>query len=179
MKNTLDELCDLCKEETTVKIGNRTGLKLTTIGTLQAILEQEDGTKVEVMLKNVAYVPELASNLLSIIKALENNFKLSNKGNILILSKGSKTIKFDNFRKTRKGYCPGIKMKVKIPHENANVAQSLTYLEAHQWFGHPGEEITRATATKLGWKLTTKTEECEACPIRKTHQKTLKKLLEK
>ena len=41
-------------------------------------------------------------------------------------------------------------MKVKIPHENANVAQSLTYLEAHQWFGHPGEEITRATATKLG-----------------------------
>ena len=78
----------------------------------------------------MAYVPDLTANLFSITKALENSFKLSNKENIMILSKGSKTIKFDNLQKTGKGYCPGI--KIKIPDEIANVAQTLTYSEAHQ-----------------------------------------------
>ena len=68
------------------------------------------------------------------------------------------------------------KIKIKFPDEIANVAQTLTYSEAHQKFGHPGEEVTRATATKLGQKLTTKTEECEACPIGKAHQKKLNKI---
>ena len=63
-------------------------------------------------------------------------------------------------------------MKVKIPHKNANVAHTLTDLEAHQRFGHPGKEVTRATSTKLSWKQILKTQQCEACLIRKACQKT-------
>ena len=173
IKNTLDGLYNLQKEETTVKIGNGLKLKSTTIGSLKGVVEQNDGTKINVVLNNVAYVPELTANLFSITKALQNGFKFSNEENIMILSKGLKTIKFDNLQKTGKGYCPGIK----IPDEIANVAQTLTYSEAHQKFGHPGE-VTRATATKLGWKLTTKTEECEACLIGKACQKNLNKIAE-
>ena len=44
MKNYLEGLYDLCKEDTIVKIGNGTGLKLTTVSTLKAIVQQEDGT---------------------------------------------------------------------------------------------------------------------------------------
>jgi hypothetical protein len=48
MKNTLDGLFDLLKEETSVKFGNGTGLKSTTVGTLKATVEQADGTNIDV-----------------------------------------------------------------------------------------------------------------------------------
>ena len=60
MKNSLEGLYDLCEEETTNRIGNRTEIKSTTIGTLKAIVEQEDGTKFDITLKDVVYVPELS-----------------------------------------------------------------------------------------------------------------------
>jgi hypothetical protein len=58
-------------------------------------------------------------------------------------------------------------MKTKTPQESAYIAQVLTYTEAHQKLGHPGETVTKATANKIGWKVTMKTEECESCPIGK------------
>ena len=67
-------------------------------------------------------------------------------------------------------------MKVKIPQKNANMAQIMSYSEAHQKFGHPGEELTKATAMKLGWKLSSKTEECGSCPIGNDCQKKLNKI---
>jgi hypothetical protein len=72
MKNTLDGLFDLHKEETIVKIGNETELKSTTVKTLKATAEQADGTKIDVTLKFFAYVPELETNLFSITKAREH-----------------------------------------------------------------------------------------------------------
>ena len=166
MTHTLNSLFNLKKEKTTIKIGNGTGLNLTIVGTLKATVEQEDGTRLKVTLKNVAYVPELTSNLFSITKAMENGYKLSNKGNIMILSKGSKVLKFENLQKTKNGYCPGIKMIIKIPYEKVNIAQAKDYLEAHQLLGHPGMETTITTAAKLGWKLAPNAEECEACSHR-------------
>jgi hypothetical protein len=77
MKNTIDGLFDLRKEETIVNIGNGEGLKSTIFGTLRATVEQTDGSKIDVILKNVAYVPELTRNLFSITKAMENGFKVS------------------------------------------------------------------------------------------------------
>jgi hypothetical protein len=115
----------------------------------------------------VAYVPELSINLLSITKAMENGFQVSNQGNIMSLTKGSVMIKFDKLQKTKNRFCPSILMKIKTPHKSAYVAQMITYTEAHQKLGHPGEEVTKATANKLGWKLAKKTEECESCPIGK------------
>ena len=42
MKNSLEGLYDLRKEETTMRIGNGTGLKSTITDTLKATVEQED-----------------------------------------------------------------------------------------------------------------------------------------
>jgi hypothetical protein len=66
MKNTLEGLYDLREEETTIQIGNGKSLKSTTIRTLKATVHQLDGTTVDIKLNNVAYVPELSINLLSI-----------------------------------------------------------------------------------------------------------------
>ena len=58
MKNTLDGLYNLFKEETIVKIGNADRLTLSIVGTLKVTVEQVDRSKIEVTLKNVAYVPK-------------------------------------------------------------------------------------------------------------------------
>ena len=55
-------------------------------------------------LKNAAFVPELATNLFSITKAMENGFEVSSKGNIMRLSKGSKMVKFDRLQTTKNGF---------------------------------------------------------------------------
>ena len=62
-----------------------TTVKSTVVGTLKATVEQKDGSKIDVILKNVAYVPELTRNLFSITKAMENGFKISSVGNLLRL----------------------------------------------------------------------------------------------
>ena len=173
MKNTMEGLYDLREENTTVHIGNGKSLNSTMIGTLKATVQQLDGTTIDVKLNNVVYVPELSINLLSITKAIENGFQVSNEGNIMSLTKGSMTIKFDKIQKTKNGFCPGIIMKTKLTQESAYIAQIMTYTEGHQKLGHPGEELTKATANKIGWKMTKKTEECESCPIGKARQKNL------
>ena len=171
MKNTIDGLFDLRKEETIVRIGNGEGLKSTTVGTLRAIVEQADRTRLDVTLKNVAYVPELSTNLFSITKAMENGFEISSKGNIMSLSKGSKMVKFDRLQKTKNGFCPGIHMRVKVHYENANFASQIAYSEAHQKLGHPGEETTRATAKKLGWNVTIKNKNVKHVLLEKPARK--------
>ena len=71
MTNTLDGLFNLQKEETIVKIGNGEKLMSSIVGTLKATVKQVEGSKLDVTLKNVVYVPELTRNLFSVTKALE------------------------------------------------------------------------------------------------------------
>ena len=77
-------------KKTPAKIENGVRLKSTIVGTLKATVDQADGSKTDVKLKNVAYVPELTRNLFSITKAIDKGFKVLNIANILRLSKGSK-----------------------------------------------------------------------------------------
>ena len=67
-------------------------------------------------------------------------------------------------------------MKTVVPQKIANIVQIKTYSEIHQKLGHPGEEITKATANKIGMKISKKIEKCESCPIGKTQQKNLSKI---
>jgi hypothetical protein len=66
-------------------------------------------------------------------------------------------------------------MKARISQESAHIAQTMTYSEAHQKLGHPGEEFTKATAIKIGYKMTKKIEECKSCLFGKAQQKKLNK----
>ena len=163
MKNTLEGLYDLREEETTIQIGNGKNLKSTTTGTLKATVQQLDGTAVDVKLENVAYVPELSINLFSITKAIGKGFQVSNKGNIMRLTKGLMTIKFDKLQKTKNGFCPGILMKTKIPQESAHTAQMMTSAEAHQKLGNSGKK-SHKIATKGSRQMDSlKLKECEVC----------------
>ena len=176
MKYTLDGLTDLTKTETTISVGNGTKLKSTITGTFKGTVVQKDGTEKDITLHNVAYVPSLTYNLLSITKALENGFHISNEEKIMVLRKENFVIKFDRIKKTNAGYCPGILIKLRVYYETANTAivnHNVDYHEAHQKLGHPGHDTTRATALKLGWTLTKEEKPCESCPIGKARQKNL------
>ena len=163
MTNTLDGLFNLQNEETTVKIGNGERLTSSIVGTLKATVEQVDGSKIEVILKNVAYVPELTRNLFSITKALENGFKLSNKGNIMILSKGTKMVKFDRLQRTKNGFCPGIQMRIKVDHEKANFASGTHDSGGHQKFENSGQKLSKITPKGPSGIDSLKLEDCEFC----------------
>jgi hypothetical protein len=75
IKNTMEGLYDLREEETTVQMGNGKSLKLTTIRTIKATVQQLDGTTADIKLNNMFYIPELSINLLSITSAMETVFK--------------------------------------------------------------------------------------------------------
>jgi hypothetical protein len=170
MKYTLDGLTDLTKTETTVSVGNGTKLKSIITGTFKGTVVQKDGTEKDITLHNVAYVPSLTYNLLSITKALENGFHISNKEKIMVLRKENFVIKFDRIKRTNASYCPGILLKSRVYCKMANTAivnQNVDYHEAHQKLGHLGHDTTRATALKLGWTLTKEEKPCESCPIGK------------
>ena len=73
-------------------------------------MNQINGSKFDVMLKEVKYVPELWVNLFSINKALKNGFKLSNDGISICLSKGPVSLSFDQIIPTTNGFVTGVKM---------------------------------------------------------------------
>ena len=79
MKATIEGLVDLVKTDTIINVGNSNKLKSSISGTFKGTVIQEDGTTVDIILFNVAYVPQLTHNLLSITKALEGEFKISIK----------------------------------------------------------------------------------------------------
>lgn len=169
MKATMDGLTDLIKTETTINVGNGNKLKSYISGTFKGTVIQEDGTTVDITLFNVAYVPKLTHNLLSITKALEAGFKISNQKRILELRQNKCVIKFDRIQDTNKGYSQGIYMKARN-FEMVNTAITkvdVKYELAHQLLGHPGHNTTRATALKLGWTISQEKEPCMSCPIGK------------
>jgi hypothetical protein len=72
------------------------------LGTFKGTVIQEDGTTVDITLLDVAYVLKLTFNLLSITKALERGFKLSNLGKIMELRQDKCVIKFNRIKNTNK-----------------------------------------------------------------------------
>ena len=71
IKYTLDGFTDLTKAETIIIVGNGTKLKSKITETFKSTVVQRDGTEQDRVLHNVAYVPSLTYNLLSITKAFE------------------------------------------------------------------------------------------------------------
>jgi hypothetical protein len=66
-------------------------------------VEQQFTREEIVKLNDIMYVPKLRHNLFSLTKGITEGGKLTNKGNILVLSYDNHKIKFDYPIKTKKG----------------------------------------------------------------------------
>ena len=130
------------------------------------------------MFENVYYVPELWTNLFSIICAIKKGFKISNKGFNIILTKGNFEITFDRVMHTPNGFVIGVEI-VPIVDENAHPAltkgSKVNVQKLHEMLGHASEDVVRKTAKYYGWELFGKFEKCENCAISKAKQKGVSK----
>ena len=110
MKNILEGISKLIGHKSIIYIGNREGLKPEIIETFHGTFKQEDCTKQNIVLNNMAYVPELTPNLFSITISLKRGCKLTNKYEVMILNNGSIIIEFDDNQQFGSGFSPGVKV---------------------------------------------------------------------
>jgi hypothetical protein len=110
MGNSQEGMTDIEEVVQYIMIGNGKKLQVNKIGTLHRTVFQEDGTSMDIELKGYKYVPQLQVNLFSITKALDQGWDLSNKGVIMILTKGKASLTFDKIFKTDTGKVVGIEL---------------------------------------------------------------------
>jgi Zinc knuckle len=142
-------------EEITVGNGNKMLAKK--LGSLRCIVQQKNGEKCVVVLKDIKLVPELWVNLFSISNALKCGFNLGNEDVVMKLMQGNTTLYFDRMLKTKNEFVLGIKL---LPILGNNIA--TTAVEArkvkpkininnlHKMLGHFGEVTTRMTGKSFG-----------------------------
>jgi 3-deoxy-D-manno-octulosonate 8-phosphate phosphatase KdsC-like HAD superfamily phosphatase len=74
----------------------------------------------DIQLKGYKYAPQLHVNLFSITKALDQDWMISNKGVIIILSKGRAKLQFDKIFTTNSGKVIGVELLARQPNINNN-----------------------------------------------------------
>ena len=113
MMNQDKGMFNIREVNTSVKVGNGESLKCKKIGDVRIKMKQKDGKKdVETILKDVMFVPELTTNLLSIGKALKQGWELRSKGEEFFLSKGRNTVNFDKNLVSNFGKVLGVDVEV-------------------------------------------------------------------
>ena len=147
-------------------------------GSYKGTIIQKDGTKIQVTLDNVCFVPNLICNLFSITSALSKGWKLSNDGRILKVSNGNSVIRFDQIIGKKNGHLCGVRIMPRATEDVVMVANQgvkHTIKKAHQMLGHPSVQKTISTAKTLGWRVEENKLTCIDCNIGKAKQKNIKK----
>jgi hypothetical protein len=83
-----------------VQIGDGMTLHATKIGRKHLTVISKDGSKMNVVLQDYKYVPDLWVNLFALMKCLKNGWGIGNEGFVLLLRKGTMEIWFDRGRDT-------------------------------------------------------------------------------
>jgi hypothetical protein len=84
----------------------------TKVGSLKFGVIQTNGSRLDITLHEVKFIPELWVNLFSINKALKHGYLLINQGLSICLSKGSVSVTFDRVMRTTYGSVSGVKLLV-------------------------------------------------------------------
>jgi hypothetical protein len=152
------------------------------IGSLRCTVQQKNGEKCVVVLKDVKFVPELRVNPLSTSKALKNGFNLVNEDAVMKLIKGNTTLYFDIILKTKNRFVLGIKLLTMLGNNIATtevrankVKPKININNLHKMLGHCGEVATRMNGKSFGYDVEGDYKACEACSVAKTRQKNINK----
>jgi hypothetical protein len=128
-----------------------------------------------IIITEVLYVPDLFVNLISLVKAISNpNNSLSSDqgGNIALKLGNNCNIVFDNPLMNGTGKLLGVEIIPLGETNTESVTVAQAYDHVHEVLGHPGEQVTRATAKHLGIDLKRgHTDTCVNCAIAKARQK--------
>ena len=175
-------MTDVKKIDSIISVGNGDELRATKIGDKHITIHQEDGTKVNIVLKDFKYVPNLSANLFSITKSMQQGWSLSNKGIKIILKKSGKTVMFDRMMKTGKGVIIGAHITSRVMEQANFTTATLDKLkkidvnEFHKIVGHPSEKVMHQTAKFYNVKLEGTFKPCVECALAKSRQKNVAKV---
>jgi hypothetical protein len=97
--------------------------------------------------------------LFSIGKALKNDFNLSSNGEIIKLSKGNVTLKFNKVVRTKDGFVPGIKFLPVLGDVGTSVLETnkhemIDVNNLHKILVHCGEVNARPSGKAYGYEVT-------------------------
>jgi hypothetical protein len=95
MTNSLDGMFNLKSVTLAVQVGTGNTISCTQIGDKRVMIRQKDGRCTFVVLKNVKYLPNFFTNLLSITTLLKNGWMISNVGVLITLTLGALSFTFD------------------------------------------------------------------------------------
>ena len=111
----------------------------TKIGKIRMTALQVDGSTADVVLQGVKYVPGLDMNLFSVMRSLDQGWKISNDKTHMMLHKNKITIKFDRECPTKNGRLVGINLVPRTRSKEGEVAMQAV----------EGNDDTKPTKT---WK---------------------------
>jgi hypothetical protein len=146
---------DLKNYTTSITVGNNSAMMSEKIGKYKGMVLQQDGTTTDIILKDVLYVPELFTNLLSLTKAIEHpDVELSSKKGIISLNIGDESTHFDKEIKNGSRRLLGVDI---LPRTNdvTSITQDtpLDYNRMHNILGHANKDVVQATCKKYNLKL--------------------------
>jgi hypothetical protein len=117
----------------------------------------KDGTKMDIVMEDYKYIPDLWVNLFALTKCLRNGWKISNDGVMLYLRKGQSEVKFDKTIKTHKGLIIGVDMVPRVPDvaivASAPFASGKTVgiNDFHKALGHPSQQRYHEKDSNVLW----------------------------
>jgi hypothetical protein len=147
---------DFEDKSTTIKVGNGKHLSTGKIGKRKGTVIQQDGTEVQLTLKQYKQVPDLWVNLFSVTAALSDGWKLGNEGKAITISKVKVTLKFDKIFESGDGYVCGVEIVPTTEAASMSLAAgtSMDINEFHHIFNHVADETLTLTAAAHDIKLT-------------------------
>jgi hypothetical protein len=187
MGNIVIGMRDVVAIDEPIFVGNDTTARATKKGTLDLMLIQTNGDTAKISLEDYKYSPEMGRCLFSIMKALQEGWKISNHNTTIKLKRGEAEICFDRITTTRDGMLCGVELVLlqgemaNLGSENGNKKSQSTKDDKkadtwqvsefswgrtnfHEIFGHASSSSMEATAAyNYKWDLSGNLQPCENC----------------
>jgi hypothetical protein len=170
MTNSLDGMFNLKSVTSAVQVGTGSTISCTQISDKRVMICQKDGRCTFVVLKNVKYLPNFFTNLLSITTLLKNGWLISNVGVLITLTNGNLSFTFDQIIHTDSGCVVGLDLVPCTDMAQLSLSHGslMDITQMHQLFGHAS--TVRKTAAHYGFGLTGTFGSCVACALAKARQ---------
>ena len=176
MTNSLEGMYELMDTNVSVSVGDGRKMRTVKTGKWRGTAVDSEGTRKQITLSNVSYIPDLMVNLFSLTAVMDKGFQVDGNSKGITVQKQEWKMRFDKRIGTPKGHVFAITM---LPnrtedYEMANV--TVQYEDAHNLLGHPGRNKLIGTSERLKWTLAKQlTADCSDCLVGKAKRMKLNK----
>ena len=161
----------------TAKIGNGTRLDITKTGCIVGTTLQKNGIENKVRINNVAYIPELKMNLLSMNRFIRSGATITNTNETIYITNNERTLTFDQQIDFRDSFLSSLRIKHTRENKINNLVTKTTWDVniLHQRLGHVSLDTLKRVSKKYNIKLTGELKKCTDCAMGGLKRKKINK----